>query len=522
MSYILESSPRTNTIVQTMIKTKYFKRRKRIPESVLLVASLVSLTLQYTKPISASAQNVGKSILSYRTASNNQVLNDHGQGFEYTPIYDKISTISTPPDGSTTLEVSNELRYGKPSDSLPELLHKNFLQHPDTPSTMIANWRVMSLVENDLEIDKPSFNLGKLKRHKDSNNKDWWKKVPTKSPAYWREYEQGERAKKRSRADKLQPKSIILTRPTVYIQQPNDQNAIFKARNQLIAIREQHRQLTTKAVDQLVKLDEKLVEGYRTCLKRDMPLYAGMLYRTRDFVTKLGRDVKQHRLILEAWAEKAQNIIKQSARNNTLVREYNGLIEKNSLYRQVPTEKPKLHTDKYQVMKNGNVETELLYRNYQQLDSTSDYIANKNKFVGQNLMGKRLDNYVKKYKDEIDVEWVYKAPKLRYTTSLNEVHLSRDLQKSQELIDRIEKAHREISNIVDDILFLSKFEGAFSERKKNSLLGGRIGVLNSFRSSSGENPAEISTVKDTTQHNPQAQFYFGTKNIHKPQSGPYS
>lgn len=319
-------------------------------------------------------------------------------------------------------------------------------------------------------------------------------------------------------------------RPPLYVEQPVNQNPIQTAKLQLIAIRRQHKMLTTRSIEQLVRLEQKLIDGSKICMRRNMPLYGGMLYRTRSYVIKLGRDVKQQRLILESWAQRAQNVIKQNIKNNTLVKEYNRMqrqlaqnhdtkpdvaMYKTSLddlmsLKQTTTTKsasssfPIKNSPKNQFDQDPNYYSSYDFKG-RLLDSTQTPItttlalnsivksaSQKDSNHNQHTKSAALRSISKYHPlrsprlfndEEPEIEWVYQAPKLRYSVSVNEINLRKELEKSQELIDKIDRAFRELSDVVDDILFLCKIEAALPSTRRQKLFYTQKGLLTEYRKS---------------------------------------
>lgn len=395
------------------------------------------------------------------------------------------STIETSQDNSsnqTDVEILQPptsrplVQDERSTDSIIEFMDGNFLRQTDSPNSVRANWKIISALDSGQASEvleqwvtkEPSAKLNKVK-----NEDDWWLHITTKSPAYWIEYDKENRSSKKPGGSSTtsQPrKKARKYKPPVYTEQPLNQNAILTARNQLIAIREQHRLLSTRAIEQLIKLDEKLVEGYKACFKRDMPFHGGMLYQTRNYVTKLARDVKHHRQVLEDWAKKVQSRLQKSMRNVTLVREYNRMLDKqthtqNTAIQVHRIRAPNQLTESMKPALAGSQEA--LEWNKRREKAISDFIRALLKTPRQN---RRLPKFFSKSEDE--VEWIYQVPKLRYPVHVNEVHLRKDLQSSQELIDRIDRVYREMSDLVDEVLMISKLEEVYANPEKFDPLRG--------------------------------------------------
>lgn len=357
------------------------------------------------------------------------------------------------------------------TESMLELTDSDFLALPDSPETSKANWKIISAMQTSQPPSEthslPITTVYTNRPKQSSNSDDWWHqiKLDDRSDVKQKEANKPKKQQKNPSQGISGRNRNRKYKPPVYVEQPLSQNVIMTSRNQLIAIREQHRLLTTKAVDRLVSLDDKLVEGYRTCFKRDMPFHAGLLYRARDYVIKLGRDVKQQRLNLEGWTKRTQKVLKQSVRNSTLVKEYNNLLRKQALLSSKQSnqsyESYKLSDRSGWMIPNLNLQSAEFTQN--QIDQTElepayKYPKNqkiKNRKRLMNLLVNRDKQAMKSF--DVDTEWVYREPKLMYTVNINEVNLRKDLQKSQELIDQIDKAYYEIGEIVDDILMLMKW-----------------------------------------------------------------
>lgn len=300
---------------------------------------------------------------------------------------------------------------------------------------------------------------------------------------------------------------------SVYKEQPLNQNAILTIKNQLSAIKGKHKMLVTSSMQQLQHLDNRLIESYRLCLKRKMPLYAGMLYRTRDFVSRMAKEAIHERKVLEAMTRQVHNVLRQKMTNRTLVREYSKLVQlgpaastgdvKTSSQHQpsiaqhsVNLRDPQADMQSVKSYSQDANETESL--NNGLFDSTqrkadihpSNQVSKGDPTVADNELNstpmerrgkatiwfsgtKTLPKEEKQFQKvtsrsdaadtretithDTDQELERVVPKVKqskYTVSVNEVNLRRELTKIQSLIDRINSSTYEISSVVDDIIHL--------------------------------------------------------------------
>lgn len=294
-------------------------------------------------------------------------------------------------------------------------------------------------------------------------------------------------SKKGSTNDSTETKSR-----NVHKEQSTQQNSILKLKKQLIAIRGKHRQLMTTSVNQLQQLDYKLIESYKLCFKKKMPLYAGMLYRTRDFVVRMAKDVKHENNVLEAMAKQVQSVLHQRMSNKTLVREYNQIManpnEVNALQQQQTTslDGAQIQSDQQSIkvvsankISSRSISTKFKKESpfepsdmpYHIQDNTlsQTYAVETLQTNTKNRPGSKLRSPVESKSSSLDLldvkndaskhdikNLTTKRPKLSYTVSVNEVNLKKELNKIQALIDRVNGSTSELSAVVDDIVHLFK------------------------------------------------------------------
>lgn len=282
----------------------------------------------------------------------------------------------------------------------------------------------------------------------------------------------------------------------VYKEQPINQNAILTLKNQLNAIRSKHKYLMTTSVNQLQQLDNKLIESYKLCFKKKMPLYAGMLYRTRDFVVRMARDVKHESNVLEAMTKQVQSVLRQRMSNKTLVREYNQIVATST---EANISQQQLHTTSLESIQIQSDQQSIKVVSTNRISSSSSSSGSLTKFkkespfepsdipyhVQDNTIsqtfaetsqtnkkirpGGKPQSPVASKSSSVDLSGVKnnfqgheiknlttKRPKLKYTVSVNEVNLKKELNKIQALIDRVNGSTYELSAVVDDIVHLFK------------------------------------------------------------------
>lgn len=289
---------------------------------------------------------------------------------------------------------------------------------------------------------------------------------------------------------------------SVYKEQPMNQNAILTLKNQLAAIRGKHKQLATTSVGQLQQLDNKLIESYKLCFKKKMPLYAGMLYRTRDFVVRMAKDVKHESKVLEAMTKQVQNVLRQRMTNRTLIKEYNQLIAKSIEFNPLQQQQQQEHTiTSFERVQIQNDQQSIKVISTNKIGSGSIKVKKESSFEQSDLPQYVQDNTLSQTSEvsqigkqirigtkgplvaskspstnqtgekhnvsEHDTKnlTATKKPKLKYTVSVNEVNLKKELNKIQALIDRVNGSTNEISAVVDDIVRLFKLT---SEKKSFS------------------------------------------------------
>lgn len=234
-----------------------------------------------------------------------------------------ISLEGTSSSSSSSKKSANSHQLDLTStDSLAPLIETGYLESLDSanqPDELGAHQAqpIDEISDNSLASLKSTLKKSRKQAENQIKLADWWSRLNTKGAA-----------SKPQASDDIKPprgRGIRPAAPSFYKEQPLSQNPILTARNQLLAIREKHRLLMTRSVSQLMQLDQKLIDSYKQCLRRKMPLYAGMLYRTRDFVVRMANEVKHERQVLEALAGQAQRVLRQKMANRTLIKDYNRL-----------------------------------------------------------------------------------------------------------------------------------------------------------------------------------------------------
>lgn len=395
---------------------------------------------------------------------------------------------------------------GKQDDSVPEEHKQNFTvsnkiledadnQLPTSLPEADSNYIGYGKLDEDNEIlfttTKPA-----MMKYRRQANADWWTKLAssaTKAQSLsGKKFEQKAQGKR-----KLAEPSKGASSGTsqVYKEQPLSQNAILTIRNQLDAIRTKHKTLVTKSIYQLYQLDNKLVDSYKLCLKKKMPLYAGMLYRTRDFVVRMGKDVGTERKVLEGMTKQLQNVLKQRMTNRTLVREYRRLIaaEKNANQQKLldtnskqvtlieqqsskvalkePALRIKKDSSSFQNKLDDVQSVEDLQLTHYPTTLTPTYargvafsdkrISSYNTAKGdtdkeQDSMQSNTNPSKCSHDGESNGSPARKSKPVRYTVHVNEVNLKKELNKAQSLINRINSSSHELNSVVDDIVTLFK------------------------------------------------------------------
>lgn len=385
-----------------------------------------------------------------------------------------------------------------------EFLDKNFL-HSDFSDTIHEATNGFNSHPNEIEdlmtaktkSNHKTFELSQQQQQQISDA-DWWTKLaPPKATTAGKQTQPPTKPTTASKVNKQPTKPnrktfSSSTSSTFYKEQPTTtQNPLIILENQLFAIKNKHKLLVTKSIRQLHHLDTKLIDSYKLCFKKKMPLYAGMLYRTRDFVIRMAKDVKHERKVLEAMARQVQGVLKQRIGNKTLVREYNQLTSSKFHHQQqtsTETSVSKFEADdqshivqktfrqtvltksvgqnriKKDSFYNVNQMQENVQQERQSLDSDSQTsFANKpTQITATTKGGRKSINSAKNGLDNQDVDASYvttRKPKtaVKFTVSINEVNLKKELAKTQALIDRIDVSTRELSSVADEIVFLAKF-----------------------------------------------------------------
>ena len=437
-------------------------------------------------------------------------------------------------------------------DSLTEFLENNFLRTDFTfggiattnKPTLVESYEqqeeissLNSLVHSAFRQQKPGS--GKNGKHNSANYQqrvdDWWNKLASSKTKNTKRLNKEPPSVNSSQEGKQQQ--------SIYREQPLSQNSILTMRNQLYAIRNKYRLLMSSSVSQLQQLDQKLVDSYKLCLKRKMPLYAGMLYRTRDYVVRMAGEVRQERQVLEAIAKQVQKVLRQRTANRTLVREYNRVnlapltsTEPSASSSQFahqfqPSDAPtRINSQDQKSMlefdlkqeQTGNGGKERRDSSYNdrskeqnlmnlaeisslEADTTASAAAvtytptlKSNKRRSHKTQQKRHESALTQslnqqrqpateifgsggikekqqqpppQQNRCNIENILEChsttskPKQRYSVHINEVNLRKELAKTQALIDRINKSTKEISDVVDDIIYLFKLTTDSSVRK---------------------------------------------------------
>lgn len=414
--------------------------------------------------------------------------------------------------------------------SISELVDDNYLAAADLDGHEVSSAPEVSVTKVDdfsvaeigsILASKAHYAAPKSKRqaYSFSEASDWWTKLSSKN------FNTGKTSKsdtKNSSAEKPRSpskggsnsskKTSSQNDPasdgprTLYKEQPLSQNAILTIRNQLKAIRGKHKVLVTRSVRQLQQLDTKLIDSYKLCLKKKMPLYAGMLYRTRDFVVRMAREVKHEREVLDAMTRQVQNVLRQKMANRTLVRDYKRIAATSteasllnddaSRVNQVKIVTTKITTTRTKKDSSTQVEDST-----QQVDSTvteqstdSTYVppttAGKKNWYGgkQKPSGQHHKGSANSTTDSPSgsksrpltrekVEPAKKSKPIKYTVSVNEVNLKKELNKIQALIDRINGSSYELTAVADDIVHLFKLSNYDFAYKKGSSLTGKMNKI---------------------------------------------
>jgi len=464
-------------------------------------------------------------------------------------IDNKVTTTSTEDDTTTIGIVVESLQD---SDNYLEtgLVDAHLSQSPDFMLARLEGPEVSDI--NTIASKIAPLNL-KFRREavpSQSSSTDWWmriapkqasKKSEPKATTLSKQHPEPERPRRRPTDDssrkgdhgELEPTKSTQG-ATVYREQPLNQNALITIRNQLAAIRGKHKLLITRSMRQLQQLDQKLIDSYKLCLKKKMPLYAGLLYRTRDFVVKMAKEAKHERKVLEAMTKQVQGVLRQKMSNRTLVREYNrlmatdstepsrqsGSLEESNVYQKVQSTKIfstriKKESDSLQQQLESDVIPQVSEAVV--LGSTvaphATIATNKKPWRGtrwpisrgkndvQTKLGHnstprlsptaKEQNYGKGTKhggQEREVETATKADKpVKYVVNVNEVKLKKELRKIQALIDRINGSCYELTAVVDDITYLFKLTNQDSLQRKNHTVSGKASKIDKV---SGQQLAE--------------------------------
>lgn len=455
---------------------------------------------------------------------------------------ERYSTDNTPVSDAIDSTTSSKLSISREEESstggIAEFIDNNYLSaglenQDSSPAPELAVTKVedASLSEIDYLLASKANSLGtksKRQAYHMAEAADWWTKLSSKRsntgkaaqpvPADTKSSSSG--AEKRRTVSKGVIQSTKKTDPhndpsasgkrTVYKEQPLSQNAILTIRNQLAAIRGKHRVLVTKSIRQLQQLDTKLIDSYKLCLKKKMPLYAGMLYRTRDFVVKMAKEVKHERKVLEAMTKQVQNVLRQKMTNRTLVKEYNRLVYALNDPTRATNESQKITTirvgsskttfprvkqegsppteDGLQQPENAVTEQQTEQTNVPYINSPAtigrkNSYGSKSKTSGQHFKSSFnsttdfSSNNKSKQQTRDKQETKKSKPSIRYTVSVDEVNLKKELNKIQALIDRINGSSYELNSVADDIVRLFKLNNSDFTYKKGSSLTGKMSKL---------------------------------------------
>lgn len=429
------------------------------------------------------------------------------------------STISTEPisqapqDGQET--GAKLLAALEADDSIEVMMDDKYLEAPPLLANQIDATQSADSDTQEEISDKhnphggPKLSPSKAQRQSEHQAKmtDWWTNLINENRAKKGEVKPG--GKQSTKA----PKSVV------YREQPLEQNPLLTIRHQLMAIRDKHRMLMFKSVPQLMQLDQKLVDSYRLCLRRKMPLYAGMLYRTRFYVVRLANEIKQERQVLEAIAKQIQKVLRNKSTNSTLVKAYHrqlaaptsgvstlsplgssratvsdqdSIAQRNFLSsssdesiggnessatsrRAISVQhigkddetgfsQEQLHEDK---------QTAAEHR--QNLANNSERIKNqddKSQSKFKNFLRKPVGNHGlsnedrQRHEDDVLTNGAQKTKQRFYTVNINEVNLKKELGKAQALIDRVNASSHELIAVVDDIVYLFKLTSGSSNSGK--------------------------------------------------------
>lgn len=445
------------------------------PTSNRLMATTIRLILLSTFITTAATDELG---------SHKLLISAEKTDHTYSPSPTYAILINNA-DNNNKAKPHNEL----PSGDLAEFVDNNYLSSSsnDSPLGTTSQTRTNSpttttskhLIQEEISTLSSSSSssnthkqsstptpTGKTRRQVGDNKTkmaDWWNELLKKNNV------------KRSGSTKGRPGGLesILRRsskPSIYKEQPLSQNPILTFRNQLIAIRDKHRLLMNKAVPQLQQLDQRLIDSYRLCMKRKMPLYGGMLYRTRDFVVRMANEVKHQRQVLEAMAKQIQKRLRDGIANKTLIKEYNQAVQtaesEGELKLQQLVSVPIDEMDSKRQLDNLKVITVSPAFDVQAgndadglakttAEPTSERSAKDKK--GNILQTKSTHEQQREEDgDDCSTKHETKPRQATYTVNINEVNLKKELAKTQALVNRINGSYYELNGVIDDILYLFK------------------------------------------------------------------
>lgn len=459
----------------------------------MISSSTISTPQQQQKPV-IFAENQSKVAVATNQKSL-PISND--------PLHLSDRDKNLAPDQAITTTENADLSTGSITE-ISSATHLEPLQtnHPNDLSTS-QNLSLEDMSELDDNSLVAKNRKGKIRRHVGDfhDSRDWWRKLtPGKNvDSESRRAPHSDTGKKDSKGlshgaghNELQPppaKSKPVAKApkrSVYVEQPLNQNPLLTIRYQLAAIKGHEKILVTRSMRQLEQLDLKLIDSYRFCLKKKAPLFAGMLYRTRDFVTKMAKEAKHERKVLEAMTRQVQGVLRQKMTNKTLVREYRRLMATST---ELPV---MLRPERLENSSQENKSSTKNDNNPSPLD-TEDQLEPPVAEAG--LLGKTRSQTGKKVlpptktpgsgKVYDDIPFgkgkssnTRKGKPTKYVVSVNEVNLKKELNKIQALIDRINASCHELDAVADDITYLLKLSSLVD--KKGNLFNVKISKLDKY------------------------------------------
>lgn len=488
----------------------------------------------YDKAISSSSStdSTDKQQQSSLSLSNKQALDNNKlvQTKSSAKLEDEASTRSL-------LEFidGNYLGASNPTDTHHSKPNQSARQ--SAPTAMVtSSFEEISSV-NLLKLQPNTKNRRQSADSKQLKVSDWWTELIFKN-------KRQQVSDTKSRTDKRGSANNDNEKPTsVYKEQPLSQNSILTFKNQLVAIRSKHGVLMTRAVPQLQQLDQKLVDSYKLCLKRRMPLYAGMLYRTRDFVVRMANEVKHERQVLEAMARQIQKVLRQRIANRTLVKDYNRFASSHTDLPSSAELQQLVDSNKRPDSLKASINSEQTSLPVRFKDDGSHFVENQLDSITQHDKLNEFDSSAaattsktsEKYRprqsstkshptklpvDSANIQqqqWkvetdkndcTTKKPKqTKYTVHVNEVILKSELSKTQALVDRINGSFHELMGVVDDIIYLFKLT---TESKRGLSASGKTNKLERSHATN-----HLSSLDGTTMMEQQQQQQHRQKKIKK-------